>query len=43
MREERPLYYNDQYDFCALSRFDDVERCLVDWGTYSSAGARCSS
>jgi len=37
MREERPLYHNDQYDFWALSRFDDVERCLVDWATYSSA------
>jgi len=37
MREERPLYYNERYDFYAVSRFDDVERGLVDWGTYSSA------
>jgi cytochrome P450 len=37
LREERPLYYNDRYDFFALSRFDDVERGLVDWRTYSSA------
>ena len=37
MREERPLYYNERYDFYALSRFDDVERALVDWRTYSSA------
>jgi cytochrome P450 len=37
LRDERPLYYNDRYDFFALSRFDDVERALVDWKTYSSA------
>jgi cytochrome P450 len=37
LREERPLYFNDKYDFYALSRFEDVERALVDWGTYSSA------
>jgi cytochrome P450 len=37
LREERPLYYNERYDFYALSRFEDVERGLVDWGTYSSA------
>ena len=37
MRDERPVYYNERYDFYALSRFDDVERALVDWRTYSSA------
>jgi cytochrome P450 len=37
LREERPLYYNERYGFWALSRFDDVERALVDWRTYSSA------
>ena len=37
MREEQPLYYNERYDFYALSRFADVERSLVDWRTYSSA------
>ena len=36
LRDERPLYYNERYDFYALSRFDDVERCSVDWRTYSS-------
>ena len=36
MREEAPLYYNEKYDFFALSRFDDVERALVDWDTYRS-------
>jgi cytochrome P450 len=37
LRDERPLYYNERYDFFALSRFDDVEKGLVDWRTYSSA------
>jgi len=36
MRDEAPLYYNDRYDFWALSRFDDVERALVDWQAYIS-------
>ncbi len=36
LREESPLYYNERYDFFALSRFDDVERALVDWDTYRS-------
>jgi cytochrome P450 len=37
LREEQPLYYNERYDFYAVSRFADVERGLVDWRTYSSA------
>jgi cytochrome P450 len=37
LRDEQPLYYNERYDFYALSRFADVERGLVDWRTYSSA------
>ena len=36
LRDEAPLYYNEKYDFFALSRFDDVERALVDWETYRS-------
>jgi cytochrome P450 len=36
LREEAPLYYNDKYDFYALSRFEDVERGLVDNKTYIS-------
>ena len=36
LREERPLYYNERYDFFALSRFDDVEACSRDWSTYIS-------
>jgi cytochrome P450 len=37
LREEAPLYYNEQYDFYALSRFADVNKALVDHGTFSSA------
>ena len=37
LREEAPLYYNEAYDFYALSRFDDVERGFVDHETFSSA------
>jgi cytochrome P450 len=36
MRDEAPVYYNERYDFFALSRFDDVERCSVDWRAYIS-------
>jgi len=36
MREEAPLYYNEQYDFYAVSRFTDVEKGLQDHVTYSS-------
>jgi cytochrome P450 len=37
MRDEQPLYYNSKYDFFALSRYEDVERCSKDWRRYSSA------
>jgi cytochrome P450 len=36
MRDEAPLYYNEKYDFYALSRFEDVEPGLIDWETYRS-------
>src|ERR1700737_4015435 len=37
LREEAPLYYNEQHDFYALSRFADVDRAIVDYQTLSSA------
>jgi cytochrome P450 len=37
LREESPLYYNEQYDFYALSRFADVNKALVDHEIFSSA------
>ncbi len=36
LREEAPLYYNEQYEFFAVSRYDDVERGLKDRETYIS-------
>jgi cytochrome P450 len=37
LRDEVPLYYNEQHDFFAVSRYDDVTRALVDHETFSSA------
>jgi cytochrome P450 len=37
MMDEAPLYYNEQYDFYAMTRFDDVLNGLTDWRTFSSA------
>ncbi len=37
LREESPLYYNEQHDFYALSRFADVDNAIVDYTTFSSA------
>jgi cytochrome P450 len=36
MRDEAPVYYNDQFDFYALSRFHDIETAHRDHATYSS-------
>src|SRR6201993_3899198 len=37
MQEEAPVYYNDQYDFYALTRHADVAAGLKDFEKYSSA------
>ncbi|MFI6362260.1 cytochrome P450 [Nocardia sp. NPDC050630] len=37
LREELPIYYNEQHDFYAISRWADVNAGLLDTGTYSSA------
>ncbi len=36
LREEAPLYYNEQHDFYALSRFDDVNKAVIDHETFIS-------
>src|SRR3954447_21655415 len=36
LREEAPAYYNDRYDFWALSRHDDVQKALVNWQVFSN-------
>jgi cytochrome P450 len=37
MREEQPLYWNEQYEFFALSRFEDVWGAYHDTTTFSSS------
>jgi cytochrome P450 len=37
LRDEAPLYYNEPYDFYAVSRYADVERGLVDNKRYISS------
>jgi cytochrome P450 len=34
LRDEAPLYYNERYDFYALSRYGDVEQALKDKDTF---------
>ena len=36
LREEAPAYYNERYDFWALSRHADVEKALVNWQVFSN-------
>jgi cytochrome P450 len=36
LRDEAPLYYNERYDFWAISRYADVEKALGDWQTFSN-------
>ncbi len=37
MREEAPVYYDEQHDFYALTRHEDVSAAFKDYETYSSA------
>jgi cytochrome P450 len=37
LREEAPVYHNEQYRFYAVSRYADVERAFGDWESFSSA------
>ena len=36
LRDEAPAYYNEERDFWALSRYDDVRAALIDHETYCS-------
>jgi len=36
LREEAPLYYNEEHDFYAVSRFADVQQGLADHDTFIS-------
>jgi cytochrome P450 len=37
LREEAPIFHNEQYDFWALSRAADVEEAFIDWRTFSNS------
>lgn len=37
MRDEAPVYYNEKYDFYALTRHEDVAPAFKDFDLYSSA------
>jgi cytochrome P450 len=37
LRDEAPLYYNKEYDFFAVSRYEDVRNALVDHKTFISS------
>jgi cytochrome P450 len=37
LRNEAPLYWNEEHEFFAVSRFEDVERAHVDRATYISS------
>ena len=37
LREEAPLYYNEQHDFYAISRFSDVEAAFTNKDVFSSS------
>ena len=36
LRDEAPLYYNDKYNFYALSRYEDVSRELMNFDVFQS-------
>src|SRR5205807_10277161 len=36
LREEAPIYYNERYDFWAISRHSDVEHALANWEVFSN-------
>jgi cytochrome P450 len=36
MREEAPLYYSDEFDFYAVSRFEDIENVLLNRDVFIS-------
>src|ERR1700722_3679976 len=37
MRDEAPVYYDEEHDFYALTRHEDVSAAFKDYETYSSA------
>jgi cytochrome P450 len=37
LRDEAPIYHNDELDFWVLSRYADVEKALLNWQVFSSS------
>jgi cytochrome P450 len=37
LRDEAPIYYNEEYDVWALSRHSDVEPAMKDWEKFSNS------
>jgi cytochrome P450 len=37
LRDEAPVYYNERFDFWALSRHADVDKALVNWEVFSNS------
>ena len=37
LREDFPVYYNEKYDFYAVTRWEDVEACLKDHQLFTSS------
>jgi cytochrome P450 len=37
MRDDAPVYFNEQYGFWALFRYEDVTRAHKDWETFSNS------
>jgi cytochrome P450 len=36
LREQAPIYYNERYDFWAISRHSDIEQALANWEAFSN-------
>lgn len=36
MQDEAPVYYNEKYDFYAITRFEDTKQVFLDWESFSS-------
>ena len=43
LRDEAPLYYNQQYDFWAISRHSDVEKGLSNWEVFPTGAVTSSN
>jgi cytochrome P450 len=38
LRDEHPIYYNEERDLWAISRFEDVQQVARDWRTFANSG-----